>query len=41
MYDKDGNEYPVNSTGQLYAPLEFEQVVISEGQEENVKEIKN
>ena len=40
MYDEDGNEYPTDSTGQLYVPLEFEQAMIGEDQEENCKRNK-
>ena len=40
LFDEDGNEYPVDNAGQLYAPLDFGQTVAGEAQEENINEKK-
>ena len=41
LYDEDGNEYPMDNTGQQYVPLKFEPAGVKEAQVENEKSIKN
>ena len=42
MYGSEGQDYPVDDYGQIYAPLEVEQTGAEETfEEEKVKEIKN
>ena len=41
VYDEEGYEYPIDNFGQLYVPLEFEQIAAKEVQEEKEKGPKN
>ena len=41
LYDDEGNSYPINESGQLYVPLDFEQAVAESVEVENVKDTKN
>ena len=41
LYDSEGYEYPVDDYGQIYIPLEVEQIVARPDEEEKVTETKN
>ena len=41
LYDEEGNLYPIDESGQLYVPLDFEQAVAESAEVENVKDTKN
>ena len=42
LYNKAGNEYPIDDAGQLYVPLGFKQTMVEgETEVENIKETKN
>ena len=41
LYDEQGYEYPIDEYGQIYVPLEPEQTVAGETEEEMKKETKN
>ena len=41
LYDEEGNSYPIDESGQLYVPLDFEQAVAESAEVENVKDTKN
>ena len=40
LYDEEGNSYPIDESGQLYVPLDFEQAVAESAEVENVKDTK-